>query len=137
MSFWESFCGRKSVLEGVLASAGGMWRSWESSCSGSPFGGDGRGGRWERYAGEGVGGGRWDLCKAVYGRGPACGTAGRDYFRKAKKTARTMQAKEATWFQWMASPLKKKVMMTEKMVREMTSWMTLSWMRLKGPPFWM
>ena len=56
------------------------------------------------------------------------------YFRKTKKTARTRQAKAAKWFHWSGWPLKTNSTMIEKTVREMTSWMTLSCIRLKGPP---
>ena len=38
------------------------------------------------------------------------------------------------WFQWMVSPLNKKVMMMEKTVMETTSWITFSWTNEKGPP---
>ena len=38
---------------------------------------------------------------------PAKGLEG-CYFRKAKKTARTRQAKATRWFQWMDCPLKTK-----------------------------
>ena len=57
------------------------------------------------------------------------------YFRNTKKTARTIQTKAAMWFHWRGVPLNKKVTMTVKMVREITSWITLSCIRLKGPPF--
>ena len=56
------------------------------------------------------------------------------YLRKAKNTASTRQAKEARWFQWKAWPLKTNITITVKMLREMTSWITLSCIRLKGPP---
>ena len=57
----------------------------------------------------------------------ACGPGGSDYFRKAKKTARTRQAKEAAWFQWRVSPRNSRVTTTVKTVSEITSWMTFSW----------
>ena len=44
------------------------------------------------------------------------------------------QTKAAIWFQWMVSPLNIKVMMMEKTVMEMTSWITFSWTNEKGPP---
>ena len=42
--------------------------------------------------------------------------------------------KAATWFHCTGCPLKRKVTMTVKTVREITSWITLSCIRLKGPP---
>ena len=44
------------------------------------------------------------------------------------------QKKAAMWFHWTGVPLNRKVTMTVKMVREITSWITLSCIRLKGPP---
>ena len=44
------------------------------------------------------------------------------------------QKKAAIWFQWMDSPLNIKVIMMEKTVMEMTSWITFSWTNEKGPP---
>ena len=43
------------------------------------------------------------------------------YFQKQKMTAAMRQRKAAKWFQWMGSPLKTKVTMRVKTVREMTS----------------
>ena len=57
------------------------------------------------------------------------------YLMNTKKTASTIQKKAAMWFHWMGCPLNTKVTMTVKMVREITSWITLSCIRLKGPPF--
>ena len=42
--------------------------------------------------------------------------------------------KAATWFQWSDWPWKRKPTMRVKIVSEMTSWMTLSCTRVKGPP---
>ena len=44
------------------------------------------------------------------------------------------QMKAATWFQWSCCPWKHIIAMTVNTLMEMTSWMTFSCMRLKGPP---
>ncbi len=44
------------------------------------------------------------------------------------------QKKAAMWFHWSDCPLNMTVTMTVKTVREITSWMIFSCMRLKGPP---
>ena len=54
---------------------------------------------------------------------------------KTKNTAITRQAKAATWFQCMPSPLKRKVMITVNTISDTTSCITLSCTRLNGPPF--
>lgn len=59
---------------------------------------------------------------------------GRRYFRNTKKTARTRHTKAARWFQWRASPLKRRVTTKVKTMRETTSWITFSCIRLNGPP---
>lgn len=59
---------------------------------------------------------------------------GRSYFRKTKKTARTRHTKAARWFQWRDSPLKRRVTTKVKTMRETTSWITFSCIRLNGPP---
>ena len=51
-----------------------------------------------------------------------------------KYTARIRQTKAAIWFQWKVWPLNTSIVKSENMVRETTSWITLSWTRLKGPP---
>lgn len=56
------------------------------------------------------------------------------YFKKTKKTARMRQQNATRWFHWSAWPLKKTVTRTVKTVSEMTSWITLSCIRLNGPP---
>ena len=43
------------------------------------------------------------------------------YFRNTKNTARTRQRKAAMWFQWSASPLKRKVTMTVNTIKDTTS----------------
>ncbi len=104
-------------------------------------GGGGDGSRWGGTKGDEEGGRGEGRKRSTGGcgrdeggmRGPKCGG---DYFRKAKKTARTRQAKAAKWFQWRDCPLKTNRTMMENTVREITSWMTLSCMRLNGPPFW-
>lgn len=53
---------------------------------------------------------------------------------KTKNTARMRQRKAAKWFQWSCSPLKTNITITVKTVREITSWITFNWRRLKGPP---
>lgn len=59
---------------------------------------------------------------------------GRSYFRNTKKTASTRQTNAAMWFQWRASPLKRRVTTKVKTMRETTSWITFSCIRLNGPP---
>lgn len=59
---------------------------------------------------------------------------GRRYFRNTKKTASTRQTNAAMWFQWRASPLKRRVTTKVKTMRETTSWITFSCIRLNGPP---
>ena len=54
---------------------------------------------------------------------------GRSYFRKTKKTASTRQTNAAMWFQWRASPLKRRVTTKVKTMRETTSWITFSCIR--------
>ena len=51
-----------------------------------------------------------------------------------KYTARIRQTKAAIWFQWKVWPLKTSMVKAVNTVSETTSWMTLSWIRLKGPP---
>ena len=57
------------------------------------------------------------------------------YLRNAKKTAATRHRKATPWFQCRGWPLKTRVTMTVKTVRETTSWIIFSWTRLNGPPF--
>ena len=44
------------------------------------------------------------------------------------------QKNAAKWFHWSPCPLNMRVMITVNTVREITSWMTFSCMRLNGPP---
>ena len=59
------------------------------------------------------------------------------YFLKAKNTARMMKMKERMWFHRKVSVLNTVMTMMVKTVKETASWMTFSWIRLKGPPFCM
>ena len=59
----------------------------------------------------------------------------RFYFKKTKKTAMMRQKNAAKWFHWRVCPLNITVTSTVNTVREITSWMILSCIRLKGPPF--
>lgn len=62
-------------------------------------------------------------------------TARGSYFKNTKKTARIRQKKAAKWFHWSDWPLNITVTRTVNTVREITSWMIFSCIRLNGPPF--
>ena len=57
-----------------------------------------------------------------------------NYFKNTKKTAMIRQMKATRWFHCNACPLNMKVAMTVNTVREITSCITLSCIRLNGPP---
>ena len=58
----------------------------------------------------------------------------RIYFRNTKNTAIIRQMNAARWFHCRPCPLNISVTITVNTVREMTSWMTFSCIREKGPP---
>ena len=57
------------------------------------------------------------------------------YFKNTKYTASTKHTAAAKWFHFNVSPWKKIIVKKAKMIRVITSWITLSWRRVNGPPF--
>ena len=57
------------------------------------------------------------------------------YFKNTKNTAKIRQKNAAMWFHWSVWPLNITIAISVKTVNEITSWITFSCIRLKGPPF--